>query len=620
MIDRPTAWRASILAVLTALVMFSFLGSARLWDRDEPRNARAAQEMLERQDWIVPTFNGELRAHKPILLYWLQMSAYSLFGRNETAARLPSALAACVSVLALAWLASRLSGEKTLLGPHGFWSGAVLATCTLFVMAGRAATPDGCLIACSTTGIAAIVGGLLVAPNKRSQLAKSIINPRLGWRWMILGYAALGGALLAKGPVGLILPLLIIHTWWLLVQRPSVNSAQLPTQRWKRAVLRVWNVFQPRQVWQALLALRTLPGICLALAIAAPWYVAVGIATDGEFIVEFLWRHNVSRAVSSMEGHQGGIFFYPLALLVGTFPWSLWLIPIVWWGIRAKRRGAASRTAVTLAAVWIGVTIVAFTFASTKLPSYITPCYPGVALIVGGFLKDFAASIRMPSRGWRTLAGAVAVTVAFCMATGLIWFSFAEALPLVGWVGCSSFLMAIAGIGGWLADWQRRPSLVPPIWLAAAVGLHVSLFGVGTNTVDGYRDELDMLVALDEDASSSGTPARWFGLGGMEPSWVYYLDKPITALPDSLLQAFEKRESWQAFLQSAALQPGDRLIVEGGNAQRLQQAMQRWGSHQPPLIRTSSTQRFLRPGDIVVYQFNLPSGNLATQPPGSTTR
>lgn len=605
--------------MLTAVVMFSFLGSARLWDRDEPRNARAAQEMLERNDWIVPTFNGELRSHKPILLYWLQMSAYSLFGRSETAARLPSALAACVSVLSLAWLASRLAGEKTLLGPHGFWSGAVLATSTLFVMSGRAATPDGLLIACSTLGIAAIVGGLLVDPQKRSQLAKSIVTRRLGWRPMMLGYAALGGALLAKGPVGLILPMLVVHTWWLMVQRPSVDSLQLPAQRWKRAVLRVWNIFQPRQIVEAILSLRTLPGVCLAIAIAAPWYIAVGVATDGEFIVEFLWRHNVSRAVSSMEGHDGGVLFYPIALLVGTFPWSLWLIPIVWWGIRAKRRGAAARTSVTLAAVWISVTVVAFTFASTKLPSYITSCYPGVALIVGGFLKDFAASVRMPSRGWRTLAGAVAVTVAFCMATGLIWFSFAEALPLVGWVGCSSILLALAGVGGWLADWQRRPSLVPAIWLSAAVGLHVSLFGIGTDTVDGYRDELDMLVALDEDASRNGSPARWFGLGGMEPSWVYYLDKPITAVPETLLQDFEKREVWETFLASQQLQPGDRLIVEGGNAERLQQAVQRWGNSQPPLLQITSTQRFLRPGDIVVYEFNRPASP-SSQAVQATTR
>lgn len=231
---------------------------------------------------------------------------------------------------------------------------------------------------------------------------------------------------------------------------------------------------------------------------------------------------------------------------------------IVWWGIRAKRRGAAARTSVTLAVTWMTVTILAFTFASTKLPSYITSCYPGVALLVGGFLKDFSANVRMPSRGWRTLAGAVAVTVAFCMATGLIWFSFTEALPLVGWVGCSSFLLALAGIGGWIVDWQKRPRLVPAIWLTAAVGLHVSLFGVGTRAVDGYRDELDMLLALDDDAQRRGVEARWYGLGGMEPSWVYYLNKPIEAMPDDVLNQLDKLENWQAFIQAERLQVGDR--------------------------------------------------------------
>ncbi len=137
---------------------------------------------------------------------------------------------------------------------------------------------------------------------------------------------------------------------------------------------------------------------------------------DGEFLAEFFWRHNVSRALASMEGHDGGVLFYPIALLVGTFPWSLWLIPIVWWGIKAKRTWRGHTTSMTLAGVWVAVTILLFTVASTKLPSYITSCYPGVALVVGGFLKDFAAEVRMPSRGWRTLAGAVAITVAFCLA------------------------------------------------------------------------------------------------------------------------------------------------------------------------------------------------------------
>jgi 4-amino-4-deoxy-L-arabinose transferase-like glycosyltransferase len=360
-----------------------------------------------------------------------------------------------------------------------------------------------------------------------------------------------------------------------------------------------------------MMALKTVPGVGIAVLIAAPWYIAVGLATDGEFLRDFFWRHNVARAVSSMEGHGGSIFFYPAALLVGTFPWSLWLMPIAWWGVKAKRRGAATRTSVTLAAVWIVVTIAAFTFASTKLPSYITSCYPGVALLVGGFLKDFANNVRMPSRAWRTLAGAVALFVAFGMATGLIWISFSEALPLVGWLGCSSILLGLAGVGGWLVDWQARPRLVPAIWLTAAVLLHIGLFGIGTHTVDSYRSEVDMLVALDE---LSEHQSQWYGLGGMEPSWVYYLDKPITAVSEELKTTLKRPEAWREYAQRVGMADGDHLIVEGDLAEALQAAVVRWPSSQAPLVEQARTERFLRPGNIIVYQFHNPKSELASRP------
>ena len=91
--DRKLGSRASAaaLALLASTVFFVNLGTPKLWDRDEPRNARCASEMLERSDWIVPTFNGELRTHKPVLLYWLMMSSFRLFGTTEFAARFWSA-------------------------------------------------------------------------------------------------------------------------------------------------------------------------------------------------------------------------------------------------------------------------------------------------------------------------------------------------------------------------------------------------------------------------------------------------------------------------------------------------------------------------------------------------
>jgi 4-amino-4-deoxy-L-arabinose transferase-like glycosyltransferase len=84
---------------IAAAVLFANLGGTRLWDRDEPRNAGCARDMLHRGDWIVPTFNGELRAHKPVLLYWCIMAAYRTLGVSEFAARLPSATAALVTMI-----------------------------------------------------------------------------------------------------------------------------------------------------------------------------------------------------------------------------------------------------------------------------------------------------------------------------------------------------------------------------------------------------------------------------------------------------------------------------------------------------------------------------------------
>src|SRR5262245_4659870 len=89
----------ALVALIAAFVMFTNLGGTQLWDRDEPRNGECAREMLARGDWVVPVFNGELRTHKPVLLYWCIMASYVALGVSEFAARLPSALCAIGSVI-----------------------------------------------------------------------------------------------------------------------------------------------------------------------------------------------------------------------------------------------------------------------------------------------------------------------------------------------------------------------------------------------------------------------------------------------------------------------------------------------------------------------------------------
>ena len=376
--------RFVLLVFIVTSVFLTGLGACQLWDRDEPRNARASVEMLARGDWTVPTFNGELRSHKPILLYWGQMASYLSLGQSEFTARLPSALAAILTVFSIAVLASRVSGNARGISLAGFWSAAALATCLLMVMAGRAATPDSLLIATSTLGITILVISALApaAPYSSGNVRAA--------RWVpaAAAYTCFGFAALAKGPVGIVLPLAVVHLWWLINKRlestPIGNNIpydgrnrSLPErtlQFLKRIVHETWLCFNPVNCWRAVWALRTIPGFLLALLIAAPWYVTVGLETNGDFLRGFFIEHNLGRALNTMEGHNGSVAYYPAALLVGIFPWSLWLIPIGVWAYRAYRENVVQRQLVLLGVVWVGVYVGGVTLASTKLHSYSTQC------------------------------------------------------------------------------------------------------------------------------------------------------------------------------------------------------------------------------------------------------
>src|SRR5262245_46178556 len=121
------------------------LGGPSLWDIDEGNNVEAAREMMAKDDWIVPTFNFELRVDKPALLYWLEIAAFRTFGVNEFAGRLPSALAGLLAALATYELGRRMFGALV-----GLLAGLMLASAVLFCAAAHFANPDALLTACTT--------------------------------------------------------------------------------------------------------------------------------------------------------------------------------------------------------------------------------------------------------------------------------------------------------------------------------------------------------------------------------------------------------------------------------------------------------------------------------------
>lgn len=528
---RPGIW---FVLAITLAISFTNLGAARLWDRDEPRNAQCAREMLEAGDWVVPVFDGELRTHKPILIYWCQITAYKIFGVNEFAARLPSALASILTVLCVYWLARRLASEQV-----AVWSSVALSTMILFVLAGRAATPDALLIATSTLAIALFAHFAFVdKKDPREQdtglSGSTAINPpllrTLRFRWPTLGqwtlvYAACGLAVLAKGPVGLVLPVAVMGLTILLVGRERADTA---AGNWFTKTLAPLVVG-----WQ----MRPFLAIAIVLLVAGPWYLAVGMATDGVWLKEFFLTHNVSRAVKPMEGHSGPpLLFYAGALLIGTFPWSCFSIPIglsVWSRWKSQRRaGQTIDPLFALGLAWVAVYVGCFSIASTKLPSYVTPCHPGVALIAGWYVaRAIAGQVEHPRWMKAGLAVAFGIGIGIFVAIG---GPLSQQVPTVRPLAFAGVVFAVAGILGVALAARRQTGLAMRTFVIGAVSVVWLLHSFGPSQVDRGRTDLDALQA----AFVAAPERTWWISGSPEPSWIFYSNRRIKMGEPAIKDAF----------------------------------------------------------------------------------
>lgn len=335
---KGTAILLAVLLLSGALFLFR-LGTPGLFDADEPAYAQAAREMLEAGDWITPHFNGVPRFDKPILFYWLIALSYRVFGVTEFAARFWSALAAVVLVLIIAWAARRGFGP-----PADLLAGLAFTTNLLTALLARAAVTDMLLTLFVTLAILAGVEAL-----QESAPGQSCAT---------IGWAAMGLAVLVKGPVGLIIPgMALIGMLWIFGElRPGLT-----------------RLF----AWQ---------GLTLFAMLTIPWYVLVLAANGWAFVEGFVIKHHLTRFTGVISGHAGPLWFYLPVALVGFFPWSGFLPRAFWQAGRVaqsrKAREHADRLLVACAC-WAAGVFILFSFAGTKLPSYLFPAFPAMALLVG---------------------------------------------------------------------------------------------------------------------------------------------------------------------------------------------------------------------------------------------
>lgn len=515
-ITRPTI-AISIAVVVSGFIYFWALGEPAYWDRDEPRNAGCAAEMMARGDWIVPTFNDELRQQKPPLLYWLMGIAYSIFGVNEFAGRFFSAILGVGTVVAT-WGIARCFFDRA----TAMLASLILASSLMFCVAARAATPDSVLIFCVT--MALWVFAKQYTGTKYTGTNASPFSTRFG---LVGIYLFLGLAILAKGPVGFVLPMAVMG--WFLLQRDWIESSD--TDPSASFVRRAIEPFHPKRFWRTLMAMNPLTGTAIALLVAAPWFVAVGIATDGEFLKRFFLDENFGRATKTLENHSGGLWFYPVAILVGFFPWSIFWGPVTF-DLAAKTfRSTDARQRIDdgtrFAICWITIQVVAFSLVRTKLPSYVTPCYPALAMLTAHALMRMVRS-KSASPQWLWNIANVSMLLAGVGISVGFWFAAKEFAPIPIWLMALGLAPIAMGVCGWL---QSRAKCQDKFRFSFAVGYAIlaalfciGLVGAGASSVGKQnRMELSELIRQLPDPEVAT-------YGCLESSWVYYSDNPIVEL------------------------------------------------------------------------------------------
>lgn len=537
-----------LLIAVAGAVFFAALGRPRLWDRDEPRNAGCAVEMMERGDWVVPMFNAELRAQKPVLLYWFMMTAYATFGVNEFAARFWSATLAVGTVLMTWQIGRRLFDAMS-----GRWGGLVLATCPMFVLAARAATPDSVLIFFMTLATLLYVQGAF----EDGRPTPGLFPTR--WGRAAAMYAAMGMATLAKGPIGFVLPTAVIGMFLLIVRLPAAPGGPVTTgwRRWRQLAGRALRPFAPGHFLRTVWSMRPLTAVVAILVVALPWYFWVGLRTEGAWLRGFLLDDNVGRFAQPLEGHGGGPWYYPITILAGTFPWVIVLIPAVVSAVRWVRRDDPAGAGYLLLLCWVCVYVCIFTLASTKLPSYVTPMYHALALLAGSYLHRWIRRDPLPDDlrvgltfGSLAVIG-LAIVVGVAVAGGIVlggsqWLAAFGLIPTIAGVACLT-----------LARRQLRSGAVATLTLAATM-LCLAVFAIGASVVDRYQQNHRLLQTIRANHQAP----RVASFGRLEPSWVYYLRAPIREIRASGSDAVAFLESGSdAFLITTAdrydrLRPG----------------------------------------------------------------
>ncbi|MFO1324891.1 MAG: glycosyltransferase family 39 protein [Burkholderiales bacterium] len=518
-----------LIALVAVIAWFGALDTRRLQHPDEGRYAEIAREMAASGDWVTPRLNDLKYFEKPPLQYWVGAATFDALGIDEWTARLPPALAGFLAVLAVGFTAARLAGPDA-----GAFAALALAGCVWHVGLAHLLTLDSMLSLWLTVALCAFLlaqRGGLAAPSQRN--------------WMLVAYAAAAAATLTKGLVALVIPgaTLVLYT---LVTRDAGP--------WRR--------------------LHPLPGFVVYAALTAPWFVLVS-AANPEFAHFFFIHEHVERFLSESHNRTGEWYYFVPWFLMGVMPWLLvWAVtlPRSW---RDAARFDNGFSWERFCVLWAALVFVFFSASGSKLPSYILPMFPALALVLGFELT------RLSPRALAWIALPLAIGAPLLLAA---WVAGRERIvaalsnPLTppaiyasfgAWIAVALVVFSLGGIAAYLLF--RGGGAAAKTWgiialsLSSLVGMQVAM--QGHDAFASVRSAYAILADAQRANGRAFDPAfPVYQVGSYDQTLPFYLGRPtppvdyrdemtlgLEAEPHKGFNLTDWKEAWNAAPQAYAL-------------------------------------------------------------------
>jgi 4-amino-4-deoxy-L-arabinose transferase-like glycosyltransferase len=494
-------WWWLVLAVV--VIWFGTLEYRKLIKPDEGRYAEIPREMVASGDWVTPRLNNLKYFEKPPLQYWATATAYTLLGEHHWTSRLWPALTGFCGLLLVWFAGTRLFGREA-----GQYATLILGSNLLYVAIGHINTLDMGVTFFLTLGVV----GLLLGQQEKT-------DPRTRRNWIYCAWVALGLAVLSKGLIGLVLPAAALVIY---------SLSQRDLTPWKH--------------------LNLVSGLLLCLLVTAPWFILVMKANPEFFERFFIYEHYTRFSTKELGRYQPWYYFIPI-LLAGMVPWTILMIDTL---LRTWKESASISKAFNperFLLIWVVFIYVFFSISGSKLPSYLLPIFPALALLMGKRL----AEMREQTLRWQ-LAPILLVPLA---TLGFVPFTdrFAET-PLkvemfrdyATWAAVAALVLLLGLISGMVLLSRRKKSLaVLVVALSSLIGVQIVVSG--HDTVARWRSAYHIAESIRPYVKPN---IPLYSVGTYEQTLPFYLKRTFTLVDYQNEMAFGIMQEPQRWIPDIA--------------------------------------------------------------------